>query len=261
MTTAPRLQGRTLFPWMGGKSRLAGHILPLFPEHRCYVEVFAGAAALFFKKEPAKSEVLNDLNGELVNLYRVVRHHLEEFVHQFQFALASRQMFQWLKITRPETLTDIQRAARFFYLQRQAFGGKPHGRTFGTSTTAPPKLRLSELAEEMQAAWERLADATIENLDWQDCVRRYDRAHTLFYLDPPYLETEGYGGEAFGLEQWEAIGETVRGLQGRAVISSGDHPEIRRIFRGLKTKAVPISYTVGGGHRRAQRKELIIRSW
>ncbi len=81
---------KPIIPWMGGKSRLAKDILPLFPQHTCYVEPFAGAAALFFKKEPAKVSVLNDINGELVNLYRVVKHHLEEFVHQFNFALASR---------------------------------------------------------------------------------------------------------------------------------------------------------------------------
>lgn len=77
---------KPIIPWMGGKSRLAKDILPLFPQHTCYVEPFAGAAALFFKKEPSKAEVLNDVNGDLVNLYRVVKHHLEEFVHQFTFA-------------------------------------------------------------------------------------------------------------------------------------------------------------------------------
>lgn len=73
-----------IVPWIGGKRRLAKHILPLFPEHTCYVEPFCGAAALYFLKEPAKVEVINDVNGELVNLYRVVRHHLEEFVRQFK---------------------------------------------------------------------------------------------------------------------------------------------------------------------------------
>ena len=68
---------KPIVPWMGGKTRLAKHILPLFPEHQTYVEVFAGGAALFYKKQPSKFEVLNDLNGELINLYRVVQHHLE----------------------------------------------------------------------------------------------------------------------------------------------------------------------------------------
>ncbi len=76
---------KPIIPWIGGKRRLAKHLLPLFPAHGCYVEPFAGGAALFFMKEPSKVEVPNDINGELINLYRVVQHHLEEFVRQFKW--------------------------------------------------------------------------------------------------------------------------------------------------------------------------------
>ena len=117
-----------IIPWMGGKRRLADRLIPLFPPHECYVEVFAGGAALYFMRpQAAPVEVLNDINGDLVTLYRVVQNHLEEFVRQFKWALSSRQVFEWQKMTRPETLTDIQRAARFFYLQHHAFGGKVTG--------------------------------------------------------------------------------------------------------------------------------------
>lgn len=95
-----------LVPWIGGKRRLAKHILPLLAvPHTCYVEPFAGAAAIFFAKAPSDVEVLNDINGELVNLYRVVQHHLEEFCRQFKHALVSRQMFEWQKMALPATLT------------------------------------------------------------------------------------------------------------------------------------------------------------
>jgi site-specific DNA-adenine methylase len=113
-----------VIPWLGGKRRLADKLLPLFPQHECYVEVFCGGAALYFLKRPAPVEVLNDINGDLVSLYRVLTHHLEEFVRQFKWAISSRQVFEWQKMTRPETLTDIQRAARFYYMQHHAFGGK-----------------------------------------------------------------------------------------------------------------------------------------
>lgn len=142
-----------IIPWMGGKRRLADRLIPLFPPHECYVEVFAGGAALFFMRpQPAPVEVLNDLNGDLVTLYRVVQNHLEEFVRQFKWALSSRQIFEWQKMTRPETLTDIQRAARFFYLQQHAFGGKVTGQTFGTATTGPA-INLLRIEENLSAAW------------------------------------------------------------------------------------------------------------
>ena len=177
---------KPIIPWIGGKRRLASRILPLFPDHGCYVEPFCGAAALYFLKVPAKVEVLNDVNGELVNLYRVVQHHLEEFLRQFKWALTSRQIFKWLQATPPEPLTEIQRAARFFYLQKNAFGGKVAGQTFGASATAPPRLNLLRLEEDLSDAHLRLAGATIEHLDWAECIRRYDRPATLFYCDPPY---------------------------------------------------------------------------
>lgn len=125
----------TVIPWVGGKRKLARKLLPLFPMHSCYVEPFCGGAALFFMKEPSKAEVLNDINGDIVNLYRVIQNHLEEFIKQFKWALTSREIFRWLKDTPPEVLTDIQRAARFYYLQKLSFGAKVDGRTFGTSTT------------------------------------------------------------------------------------------------------------------------------
>lgn len=103
-----------IIPWLGGKRRLAEQLIPLFPQHECYVEVFCGGAALYFLRPmPAPVEVLNDINGELVNLYRVVQHHLEEFVRQFKYAISSRQVFKWHQLAVPETLTDIQRDGAF----------------------------------------------------------------------------------------------------------------------------------------------------
>ena len=114
---------------MGGKRRLADRLIPLFPPHECYVEVFAGGGALYFlRPQPAPVEVLNDTNCDLVTLYRVVQNHLEGFVRQFRWALNSRQIFEWQKMTRPETLTDIQRAARFFYLSTMPSVARFQGR-------------------------------------------------------------------------------------------------------------------------------------
>ncbi|AOY01800.1 DNA adenine methylase [Jeongeupia sp. USM3] len=175
------MQSRPIIPWLGGKRRLADRLLALFPPHDCYVEPFAGGAALFFLRPvPARTEVLNDVNGELVNLYRVVQHHLEEFVRQFKWALTSRKVFEWQQLTDTRTLTDIQRAARFYYLQQYAFGGRVQGQSFGTATTAPP-INLCRIEENLSAAHLRLSGVYIEHGSWYDVMSRYDRAHTLFY--------------------------------------------------------------------------------
>ena len=148
-----------IIPWIGGKRRLADRLLPLFPPHECYVELFCGGAALYFLRPvPAPVEIINDVNGELTNLYRVVQHHLEEFMRQFKWALSSRQVFKWLQDTKPVTLTDIQRAARFYYLQQHAFSGRVESQSFGTATTAPA-INLLRIEETLSAAHLRLANA------------------------------------------------------------------------------------------------------
>lgn len=127
-----------LIPYFGGKNRLAKRIVERITPHTCYVEVFAGGAGILFRKEPSKVEILNDLDLELVTLYRVVKHHPEEFHRQFKWTLFARDEFNRQKNVDPTTLTDVQRAVRFFYLQRAAFGGKVVGQTFGTATERPP---------------------------------------------------------------------------------------------------------------------------
>ncbi|WP_428419160.1 DNA adenine methylase [Methylibium sp.] len=248
-----------IVPWMGGKRRLADQLIPRFPPHTCYVEVFAGGAALYFLRPPADVEVINDINGELVNLYRVVKHHLEEFVRQFKWQLSSREVFRWTQATPPATLTDIQRAARFFYLQHHAFGGKVEGQTWGTATTAPP-VNLLRLEETLSAAHLRLASTHVEHLHWRECIERYDRPHSFFYLDPPYWQTAGYGG-TFAWSEYEQLASVMRGLKGKALLSINDHPEIRACFAGLHMESLDISYHVGGGHHAADRRELVIWSW
>ncbi len=251
---------KPIIPWMGGKRRLIKHILPIFPEHTGYVEPFCGGAAMFFAKPESKVEVVNDINGELVNLYRVLKYHLEEFLRHFKWALVSREEFLWQQDTNPETLTDIQRASRFYYLQKLAFGAKATSQTFGVTPTRPAGLNLLRIEEDLSAAHLRLARTCIEHLSWDECVKRYDRDGTLFYLDPPYWNTTGYGCD-FGFEHYGHMAELAKSIKGKMVISVNDIPEMRKVFAGLSMKSVPINYSVGGNQRGKDRAELIIWNW
>ncbi len=250
---------KPIVPWIGGKRRLSKHILPLIGQPHTYVEPFAGGAAIFFLKEPSKVEIINDINSDLVTLYRVVKHHLDELVRHFRWALVSREDFLIEKKVDPATLTDIQRAARFFYLQKMAFGGKVTGQTFGTSAMSPPRLNLLRIEEDLSQAHLRLARTMIEHLPWAECVKRYDRPTTTFFLDPPYWGTEGYGTD-FSLDEYHQMAELARSTKGRMVITVNDVPEMRKVFAGLTMDSVPITYTVGGAKNPAKRKELIIHT-
>lgn len=254
------MTAKPIIPWMGGKGKLAKEILPLIPEHVTYVEAFCGGAAIFFAKEPSKCEVLNDLNNDVANLYRVVNHHLEEFIRHFKWSLTSSKMFEWEKLKRIETLTDIQRAARFYYLQKLAFGARADKPVYGRSRKRPPGLNLLRIEEDLSMAHLRLARVNVESMDWAKCVEYYDTDETFFYLEPPYWQTAGYGNE-FGFEHYENMAKLMKEVKGKIMISINDHPDIRNCFAEFKIKPVKIKYTVGRVKNGKQSGELIIMNY
>lgn len=245
--------------WPGGKRRLLKHLLSDIPKHAAYVEAFAGGAALLFAKQPAKAEVLNDANGELIRLYRCVQHHLDELVRQFRWSLVSREMFTWLNVTRPDTLTDIQRAARFYYLQRQGFGARVTSRSFGVDPRQPPRLNLLRMEEDLSQAHIRLSRVTIEHLDWQELVQRYDRKDTLWFFDPPYWQTAGYD-QPFGWDQYEALAVAMQGMKGQAILTLNNHPDLNPLFKPFRRHRVAVTHTAGGGKGK-KTAEVIYRTW
>lgn len=249
------------FPYLGGKSKLASQIVSMFPaDHETYCEPFAGAAWVFFAKEPGRCEILNDIDGELVTFFRVVQNHLEEFLRYFKMAVVSREIFELEKLKDPRTLTDIQRATRFYYLQKLCFGGKPAGRIFGTATSARPGLSLSDLESRLLEVHWRFKSVTIEHLDALACIDVYDRPGTLFYIDPPYWQTVGYTRPWTEVD-FERLAARLDTLQGRFIMSLNDVPEVRRMFRAWTQVKVSTWYSVeAGGGRDKARSELLIHN-
>lgn len=249
-------------PYFGGKSRLAKTIISKFPEHDCYVEVFAGGASIFFRKNPSKTEVLNDLDKDLVTLYRVIKHHPEELNRQFKFSLVARSEFDRKQKIDPETLTDIQRAARYLYLQKTAFGGHCTGQTYGTSTTRKPRLNLLTLQTTLELAWQRLAHVQIENKDFRDLIPRYDRPHTLFFLDPPYWKLPGYKHD-FKEQDFIDLFCLLKSIKGKFIMSLNDIPEVREISRAFHIETVTLRYSLPTNKkaRSKLRSELLITNY
>ena len=248
-------------PYIGGKSKLAAKIIEMMPEHDAYCEAFAGAAWVFFRKEPVKYEVLNDLDSDLIVFYRVLQNHLEAFLKQFKWILSSREWFEdWKRQREAGGLTDIQRAARYYYLQRHSFAAKVRGRTFGTTPPRRPRINLLRIEEELSEVHLRLARVTIENLPWQDFIRRYDRAKTLFYLDPPYWEAPVYEHNMYKLDDYRDIAGALEGVKACFILSINDRPEIRKIFKKFKIKSISLNYTVAKkGVTKA--KELLVSNF
>jgi DNA adenine methylase len=194
--------------YLGGKNRLAKRVIEIFPKHTTYVEAFAGGARVFFRKEPSKVEVLNDLDGEIVNFYRVCQQHYEELLRYFKFAVVSRQWFDPLKAANPETLTDIQRAARHLYLLRNCFASIVRNPVHHRNVIQPPSFNLESLPELIENAHRRLERVQLECAPYEEILKRFDRPTTLFYLGPPYWGKKLYNHN-FSEADFEQIGGTT----------------------------------------------------
>jgi DNA adenine methylase len=217
---------------------------------------------VLFRKQESTVEVLNDINKEIITLYRCLQWHLEEFLRYFKWVLVSRDEFERLKRVAPDTLTDIQRAARFFYIQQTCFGGRVHNPTFGYSIrTRGHKLNLLRIEEELSAAHLRLTRVYIECLPYMDIINRYDSPETLFYVDPPYWGCEHYyGREIFGREDFARLAEQLAGIRGRFILSLNDRSEVRDIFKAFVFEEVSLKYTCSKA-KNVDAGELLIRNW
>jgi len=237
-------------PYIGGKRNLARRLVDRIETvpHRTYAEAFVGMGGVFFRRrQRPPAEVVNDLAGDVWTFYRVLQEHYGYFRSELQFRLTSRAEFERLVAVDPETLTDIQRAARFLYLQRTAFGGKVDGRNFGVSPGRPGRFDTAKLGPMLEDIHERMSGVTIERLPWASFLARYDAPETLFYLDPPYYGCESdYGPGMFSREDFTQMAAILAGLKGKFILSLNDRPEVREIFAGFQIDNVDTHYGLAG---------------
>jgi len=229
-------------PYVGGKNRLATKIISMLPDHTTYVEAFAGGAQVLFHKPPSNVEVMNDLDYDVVNFFRVCQWHFEELIRYLRFSMISRKLHELHLKTDPATLTDIQRAGRFFYLQKNSFGGLILRQKFHYGVTQPSNYNLERIPQIIEAAHRRLQRVQIESLPYQEVLKRYDRPTTCFYLDPPYWGPKLYKFN-FGEDDFRQMAEYLQRLKGKFILSLNDRPEVREVFRGFEIEPVQIAYT------------------
>lgn len=254
-------QGRMLnspFKWVGGKSRLRKFIIPMIPLHTCYVEPFAGAAWVLFGKPKSDVEILNDIDEELITFFRVVREKPEELIASFEWELVSHAEFNRLANLDPITLSDVQRAHRFYYLIMAGWGGEARYPRFQTSIRDGGHGNrlvgaLKSLRERLTPIHRRLQTVLIENLDWRDCLERYDSSTTVMYLDPPYLGNgANYKFNMRGESDHRSLAEQLERTRGFWILSSYDTPEIRELFNGYEV--TPIQSSSGMQTSKSERK-------
>ena len=213
----------------------------MLPEHITYVEPFAGGVGCF-PQTASNVEVLNDLDYDIVNFFRVCQWHYEELIRYLRFCLASRKLHELHVKSNPATLTDVQRAGRFFYLQKNSFGGLILNQKFHYGVTQASNYNPERIPQIIEQTHKRLARVQVESLPYEKVLEKYDRPTTLFYLDPPYWRRKLYKFN-FSDADFEELDRRLRALKGKFLLSLDDHPEVRRIFHRWNLIPVDIAYT------------------
>lgn len=250
-------------PYLGGKRNLAPRVIDRLREipHTTYAEPFVGMGGVFLRRPfRARAEVINDLSRDVATLFRILQRHFEALMDMLRWQLTSRAEFERLVAAEPNSLTDLERAARFLYLQKTNFGGKVAGRHFGVAPDRPGRFDVHALGPMLAEVHERLSSVVIECLPYGEFISRYDRPATLFYLDPPYQGNEGdYGPGMFAPDDFQALAEQLAGLRGRFLLSLNDTPVVREVFARFEMQEVEVAYTIASrGDARGRRGELLI---
>lgn len=254
-------------PWLGGKRNLARRICAILDATPCttYAEPFVGMGGIFLRRSARpRAEVINDRGRDVANLFRILQRHYPQFLETLRFQLTTRAEFERLVAVDPDTLTDLERAARFLYLQRTAFGGKVSGRNFGVDRARPGRFNLTTLEPMLEDLHSRLAGVVIECLDWSAFIPRYDSPDTMFYLDPPYWGCEDdYGRQMFARGDFQRLAVLLAGIRGRFLLSLNDVPDVRAIFSAFGHEEVRTSYTISGTRNdtAGSRAELLISNF
>lgn len=256
---------KCLINWIGGKRLLRKTIAPLVPtDAKSYIEPFGGGGwVLFYKEKWADLEIYNDLDGRLVNLFRIVKYHPEALKDELKYLLGSREMFfQFLNLT---FLTDIQRAAQFLFLITRSFGGK--GSTFGTvkKSSGGACKSLHNYLAKIDAISERLDTVMIENRDFEKLITQYDFEDAFFYCDPPYTSGAGYEVTSTTGFDHERLCETLKNIKGRFLLSYDDSPKVRELYKGFEMIALErqngINNRAGTERENKVFKELLIANY
>ncbi|NFH34526.1 DNA adenine methylase [Clostridium sporogenes] len=243
---------------MGGKSKLRKTIIEMIPDHECYIELFFGAGWVYFGKKPSKVEVINDIDKELINLFKMIKYHAPEIERLLQYEFSGRDIFEEYKNYSIEYLTEIHRAVRFLYLISQSFASKMGAYGYATTSKPKPQIFYKNILNDLK---ERLRNTYVENLSFEKIIQKYDKKHSFFFCDPPYFETAGYSNE-FSEKEHLLLRDNLKNLKGKFLLTINDHPRVREWYEGFNIKEVKVNYSISREKKaRKEYNELIITNY
>lgn len=247
-----RRQRRIVFGWYGGKFNHLDWLLPLLPKCHHYCEPFGGSAAVLLNREPSPVETYNDLDGDVVNFFRVLRDKRDELITAIALTPFAREEFYWAIYSDNELLSEVERARRFFVRARQARTGLAQTATLGRWANCKKTSRagMSGVVSRWLGSVEALPDIAlrllrvqIENRSALEVIKLYDDPDTLFYCDPPYLHDTRGDCKAYGFEMDELehrqLALVLGKCQGKAAVSGYRCEVMDKLYEGWRRYDAP----------------------
>jgi len=209
------------FGYPGSKFKNLSNILPHLPYTKIYVEPFGGSGAVLLNREPSTIEVFNDRFSGVTSFYKVIRNEqkCKKLIERLELTLHSRE--EWEDCLEWESVEDdVERAAQWYYLVNYSFN--TIGRTFGRSTLSSKYAgKIFKSLKRFEDIHKRFKYVTIENLDWEKCIDDYDSPETVFYLDPPYVDSyRGTYKHEMTIEDHTRLKEKIFNIDGFVALSS-----------------------------------------
>ncbi|KAA6337281.1 Modification methylase DpnIIA [termite gut metagenome] len=251
--------------WYGGKQRLSKHIISLIPEHQIYTESFFGGGSIFFNKEPAKCEIINDLNGNLINFYQVLKTDFDELKKEVDKTLYSRDEFDYARFIYhyPNFFDNIKRAWALWYLTYTTYCSKMDD-TFITETSGTYTRRFKFSKENfISELSNRFNTVIIENRNALDIITKFDSETTFHFVDPPYINTIcGTYNNIFNESNLTQLLELLSTLQGKFILTSYHNDLIDDAIKKHGWNVKEVEHTVDSSGKNKKRvKELIIYNY
>ncbi len=222
-----------LLSWPGGKSRHLKRLLPHIPDQAGYIEAFAGGCALLLAKPKSKLEVVNDINGDLVTLYRVAANHPAELARKFRELPGSRVQIDHSRqlLQTRGCLTDIQRAALFLHLNKRSFAGSGTSLAVARNPANRAFMGTESIIERIVQFQSRFDSVVIEHLDYKRLLKNYDHPKNFIFLDPPYGVSDISNYAGWDEAQLTEFRDRVEALQSRWIVTLDDSPLNRELWK------------------------------
>ena len=254
---------KTPITYYGGKQNMVRHILPMIPCHNLYCEPFAGGAAIFFSKQPCEVEILNDTNRELINFYRVVQNDFTSLEKEIKITLHSRDLFRKASViyNNPDMFSEIKRAWALWVLSTQGFSGLLDG-SWGyerSKNTMPKRIENKKELFTIDLAI-RLQNVQIECADALYVIRSRDNIEALFYVDPPYFNSDMGHYDGYSQEDFESLLVLLSGIKGKFILSSYPSDILTKHTRlnHWKTKSFEALVSVGAKAGKSKKKTEVV---